>query len=262
MRKRAFLLVLALLAIPAPVRADACDVGAAPRMDVYPGRAPGRPGVFVVHGGWWSQGDKSDLSSVARRFASLGYAVFNLNYRLSGTATWPAPRDDVLAAIAHARDHAARYGFDPDRYVIVGFSAGGHLALEAGEYEGGPEGLRGVVGFSPVVSPTSAYWAGGAANASALARRLRESAVALAGCPPYRCPGTWSSMEVEGVGVPALIVHSAGEFVPARPSLALHARSPLVSVLVLPGSGHSTALYGQATVAAAAERWIAAVLTA
>ncbi|MBA2896202.1 alpha/beta hydrolase [Nonomuraea soli] len=221
-------------------------------MDVLPGDGGRRPGVFLVHGGWWSEGDKSALASVARRFSALGYAVFNLNYRLSGTARWPAQRDDTIGAIEHARRNAARYRFDPSRYVLVGFSAGGHVAASVGVDDRRPPGLRGVVGFSPVSSPRLAYDTGG---------RLGRSARALAGCSPRVCPRVWRSMEVaehaDPGDPPMLAFHAAGEFVPPAHSLPLR---PLAEVRVLPGAGHSTRLYGMRSVSRAAEKWIKSII--
>ncbi|MFD2349013.1 alpha/beta hydrolase fold domain-containing protein [Nonomuraea ferruginea] len=81
-----------------------------------------RPGVFIVHGGWWSSGDKRGMTQIARSYADMGYTVFNINYRLSTQAAWPAQRTDALAAIAAARRHADRWAFDANNYVVVGFS--------------------------------------------------------------------------------------------------------------------------------------------
>ncbi|WP_343954782.1 alpha/beta hydrolase [Nonomuraea longicatena] len=235
--------------------------GGVQQMDVIPGAATSRPGVFVVHGGWWSAGDKKTFAPVAQHFARQGYAVFNLNYRLTGAATWPAQRDDVVAAIAYARRNAARYRFDRDRYVIVGFSAGGHLAASVGVMGGRPYGLRGVVGFSPVVSPKLAHAHG---RDGVQEQRLSRSAVALAGCGPARCPAVWSSMEVAehaGPGdAPALLFHSVGDFVPPGHSFRLAGRLRGLDVRVVPGTGHSTELYAQAALARTADHWIAAAL--
>lgn len=248
-RVKILALVVAMLLVCAPI------AWAESSMDVLPGREGRRPGVFLVHGGWWSEGDKSALTPIARRYAALGYAVFNVNYRLSGTATWPAQRDDVIDAIARARAHPARYRFDPSRYVVVGFSAGGHLAAAVAVHNARPPGLRGVVGLSPVTSPHQAWLAGA---------RLRSAAVALAGCPPVRCPSTWSSMEPAkhaGPGdAPALLLHTEHEFVPAAFSLALARRLPGAEVRILDGSAHSTRLYARPSVAHAVEHWIASAL--
>jgi acetyl esterase/lipase len=57
-----------------------------------------------------------------------GYAVASVGYPLSGDTIFPAQLHDVKAAIRWLRAHADRYALDPDRIVVWGESAGGHLA--------------------------------------------------------------------------------------------------------------------------------------
>ncbi|MBB4701099.1 alpha/beta hydrolase [Sphaerisporangium siamense] len=237
------------------------------RMDVWwePG-AGRRPAVFILHGGWWSSGDKKYMTAVSRSYAALGYTVFNLNYRLSTEAAWPAQRTDTLAAITLARKHADFFSFDPDRYVVLGFSAGGHIATAVGTYRDGVPGLRGVVGVSPVVSPLTAY-SDGDEGADYDQRKLRRSAIALAGgCRPTgRCAQVWSSMEVpwhaSAHDAPVLSVHSADEFVPAYQSELLKEELAQVGVpmeiRVQPGWYHSSPLYREPGVAEYVQEWIA-----
>ncbi|GAA3129940.1 hypothetical protein GCM10010466_20830 [Planomonospora alba] len=226
-----------------------------------------RPGVFLIHGGWWSSGDKKYMTAVSRSYAELGYTVFNVNYRLSGDAAWPAQRVDVIDAIATARRHAALWSFDPDNYVVVGFSAGGHLATAVGTYKtGGLPGLKGVVGISPVVSPLTAYL-DGAESLDVNKRKLREAAIRLAGgCEPAgKCARIWQSMEVPEHAsrgdAPVLSVHSANEFVPPSHSVQLQDRlrqvGVEVTVLTEPGVNHSSPLYRMPGVAEKVQEWIA-----
>ncbi|GII80920.1 hypothetical protein Sru01_59020 [Sphaerisporangium rufum] len=242
------------------------------RMDAWWRPKSGRnPGVFILHGGWWSAGDKRYMASIVRTYADMGYTVFNLNYRLSGEAAWPAQRTDVLDAIATARRHADYFSFDPDRYVVVGFSAGGHIATAVGTYGDGVPGLRGVVGVSPVVSPLTAY-SDGDLGADYEQRRLRQAAVTLAGgCRPTGpCARVWSSMEVPWHAsrhdAPVLSVHSSDEFVPAYQSELLKEELNRVGVAmnvrVVPGVLHSTALYREPGVAESVREWVAGKLGA
>jgi acetyl esterase/lipase len=60
-----------------------------------------------------------------------GYAVFDIEYRLEPAPTWRHAAGDVQCAVAWVRRHADRFGVDPDRLVLMGSSAGGHLALLA-----------------------------------------------------------------------------------------------------------------------------------
>lgn len=224
-----------------------------------------RPGLFVIHGGWWSAGDKAMTDAIARSYAELGYTVFNVNYRLSGEASWPAQRTDVLAAIRRAVKEADRWSFDPGNYVVMGFSAGGHLAASVGTFGNGPlPGLKGVVGVSPVISPLLAY-NDGEDSPDPNARRLRRAAIQLAGgCEPRQCPRVWASMEtqwhVSRGDVPMLTAHSEEEFVPPRHSLLLRSMLGQVgvpmTVLTVPGARHSAPVYRSPGVAERIQQWI------
>ncbi|ACZ91007.1 alpha/beta hydrolase [Streptosporangium roseum] len=240
------------------------------RMDVWHhSDGVGHPGVFLIHGGWWSSGDKKYMTALSRSYVEQGYTVFNINYRLSGDAAWPAQRTDTLDAIATARRHALLWGFDSSNYVVIGFSAGGHLAAAAGTYKNsGLPGLRGVVGISPVISPLTAYNEG-TDTVDANRRKLRESAIRLAGgCEPDKCPRIWNSMEVplhaSSGDVPVLSVHSQDEFVPAEHSVRLRDRLARfgvnMTVLTEPGIEHSSPLYRLPGVAETVHAWVAAKL--
>ncbi|GAA4565370.1 alpha/beta hydrolase [Planotetraspora kaengkrachanensis] len=251
------------------VRTIAYGDGPRRRMDVWwHTKGPRRPAVFVIHGGWWSGGDKKSMTTVSRTYARLGYTVVNLDYRLSGDAPWPAQRTDTIAAINAARARAAKYNTDPDRYVVIGFSAGGHIAAAVGTYEDGLPGLRGVVGVSPIISPLTSY-ADGGTGGSHDQRKLRDTATALAGgCTPAECPDVWASMEIPDQAsagdAPMFDVHSEDEFVPPYQSellqQALKTYGVPMSIKVMPGKQHSAPLYREKGVAKAVEDWIAARL--
>ncbi|MEU6717690.1 alpha/beta hydrolase [Nonomuraea sp. NPDC046802] len=225
-----------------------------------------RPGVFLVHGGWWSSGDKRYMKEITRSYADLGYTVFNLNYRLSGDAAWPAQRTDALTAIATARKHANRWSFDPSNYVVVGFSAGGHIAAAVGTYGDGVNGLKGVVGLSPIISPLRAY-ADGEKSTDPNKRKLRAAAIRLAGgcAPKGKCSRVWASMEVawhaSKKDAPMLAVHSDKEFVPPVQSQLLKQMlgqvGVPVTVFTAPGINHSAPLYREPGVAERVQAWVA-----
>lgn len=83
------------------------------------------PLIIWIHGGAWRAGSKDKCP--AARFASRGYAVASVNYRLSQHAVFPAQIQDCKAAIRWLRAHAAAYHLDPNRFGAWGSSAGGHL---------------------------------------------------------------------------------------------------------------------------------------
>ncbi len=102
-------------------------------------RGKPRPGIVVIHGGGWLEGDKSSFASREHGvpgniedFASLGFVAVTINYRLSGEAPFPAALEDCKNAVRWLRAHAKDYNLDPDHIGAYGNSAGGHLALLLG----------------------------------------------------------------------------------------------------------------------------------
>jgi len=97
-------------------------------IDVYqPARGRDLPIAIYVHGGGFVRGDKADYNNVVAYFAAHGIVGVNANYRLAPKVTWPAESEDVGAAVAFVKKHAAEYGGDPNRVILIGHSAGAHL---------------------------------------------------------------------------------------------------------------------------------------
>ncbi|HXU80790.1 MAG TPA: alpha/beta hydrolase [Polyangia bacterium] len=105
-------------------------------LDVYrpPATAAPVPAVIVIHGGGWSGGDKGETPEQSARLAAQGYAVFDIQYRVSPQPNWKSAVGDVKCAIGWVKQHAREAGveIDPQRVTLLGRSAGGHLALVAG----------------------------------------------------------------------------------------------------------------------------------
>jgi acetyl esterase/lipase len=100
------------------------------QMDVYlpDGDAPRNPAVLFIHGGSWTGGDKDHFRAAGRRLARSGYVVASTNYRLVPGGRFPRNIQDCLCSLAYLRAHAAEHRIDPDRIVVMGYSAGAHLA--------------------------------------------------------------------------------------------------------------------------------------
>ena len=123
------------------------------KLDLYlPDEGDGPwPVIFYVHGGGWMMGTKT-LGAVTCVIGALdrGYAVIAPDYRLAPGVTFPEFIFDIKTAVRWARAHAAEYGLDPDRFGMIGDSAGGHITLMIGftaghaEYEGEQYGWPGV----------------------------------------------------------------------------------------------------------------------
>jgi acetyl esterase/lipase len=90
------------------------------------------PVVVWVHGGAWKVNDKyADMSYMKNTLKSIlesGYALASIDYRHSTSAIFPAQIEDCYEALQYLHDHAKQYKLDPSKFVLMGFSAGGHLA--------------------------------------------------------------------------------------------------------------------------------------
>lgn len=106
------------------------------RMDIYVPKTPTPPPVVVwIFGGSWKFGSKAYHVNL-RDLTRSGIAVAAIEYRLSGTAIYPAQLQDCQAAVDWLRAHGAEMGIDPKRIGISGESSGGHLAALLGTVEG------------------------------------------------------------------------------------------------------------------------------
>ena len=97
------------------------------------------PLLVFIHGGGWKGGKKEDYKLYTQVFATKGYVVASVGYRLTGEAKFPACVNDVKCAIRYLRSNAAALGVDAERIGVVGGSAGGHLAMMIGYSSDIPE---------------------------------------------------------------------------------------------------------------------------
>ncbi len=90
-----------------------------------------RSAVIVVHGGAWNAGKRSDFPQWDGWLASLGYTVFDIDYRIAPQPNAETATNDVLCAVQWVKRNAQAVKVSPDRIILMGRSAGGHLALLA-----------------------------------------------------------------------------------------------------------------------------------
>ena len=104
------------------------------QLDIYlPAQAKGAlPLIIWVHGGAWMMNDKyadmGYMKNTLRSFLEKGFAVASIDYRHSTTAIFPAQIQDCNLAIEFLHKNANTYQLDKNKFVLMGFSAGGHLA--------------------------------------------------------------------------------------------------------------------------------------
>ncbi|MWA06269.1 alpha/beta hydrolase fold domain-containing protein [Actinomadura sp. LD22] len=193
-----------------------------------------RPGVLIIHGGYWLGGSKDSWKYFARKLSDAGYVVLSANYRLAPKAQWPAQRDDALGALRFMKRHARTWNLDPDRIVVLGSSSGGQLATQIGTHGTGTDLVRGVVALSPPNNPFLAYKDGALTGASSRQRKLRQAVVDLVHCVPGSAEATpkaancWkrvedadSSTHASAGDAPMLLLHATGDFVPVAQSQGL-----------------------------------------
>jgi acetyl esterase/lipase len=132
------------------------------RADLWPpsDHLPSGLGLIYAHGSAWRVGDKDLLTRpFFRRLAAQGHLVLDIAYSLWPNASLPAMVAEVNQAILWLKENGPAYGVNPDRIVLMGGSAGGHLALLAAYTPGHPAfrlagaagdtSVRGVVAFYP-----------------------------------------------------------------------------------------------------------------
>jgi acetyl esterase/lipase len=108
--------------------------------DIYrpPSELNKHTAVIHLHGGGFRGGSKVGART-ARQLAALGYTCIATQYRLATEAKWPAQIQDVKACIRWVRANTERLDVRPEKVAVLGYSAGGHLALVAGGSPGLPE---------------------------------------------------------------------------------------------------------------------------
>jgi acetyl esterase/lipase len=103
----------------------------------------------MIHGGGWNTGDKSDfdqyVDSLKKREPT--YAIFNINYRLANSPDlFPSQENDVQAAVEFINGKKTEYRIS-DKFVLIGASAGAHLALLQGYKHSVPVKVKAIIDF-------------------------------------------------------------------------------------------------------------------
>lgn len=187
------------------------------KLDLYLPKTKGKNAlVFYVHGGGWTHGNKEAEYEKIKVFIENGFAVANIEYRLARQAPAPAAVEDVYCALVYLLKHANDYKIDTKKVILMGGSAGGHLALLVGfqavqpVYNGGCKypgfkaagiiskyGPTDVLTWEPArkIDGASAAWLGDKINNEKFIKTLS--------------PVNYVSKEVQGI--PVLFVHGKND---------------------------------------------------
>ncbi len=131
-------------------------------LDLYRASGSGseraRPLVLFIHGGFWRALDKRDHSFVVPPLLSTGAVVANVNYDLCPAISLTAMVEQIVRAVRFCHVHAPQWEADPGRLVLIGHSAGAHLAArvlnQASDQLGLPADLvHGFAGISGIYEP-------------------------------------------------------------------------------------------------------------
>jgi len=199
------------------------------KMDIYnaPKANKPTPVVINIHGGGWNHGVKESQTGF-NTFFKMGYAVANIEYRLTGQATAPAAVEDTRCALIYLIKNAKALNIDVNKIVIMGGSSGGHLALMGGllgndhRFDGNCPGVENIKvaaiidkygiadvwdwGYGPNITSKSAItWLGNKAKDQEFAKSVSPMSYVNKNSPP------------------TFIVHGdADPTVPYQQSVALH----------------------------------------
>ncbi len=220
------------------------------KLDVYARRGDTSPNptVIYIHGGGWVGGTKEASALSLAPYLEMGFSAVNVEYRLGRVSRAPAAVEDCRCALRWVIANAERYGFDPNRLIVTGNSAGGHLSLTTGilpesaglDYEcHGREDLKvaAVINYygitdvndlmagKPNEKSYTVSWLGGQPDRDAIAKRVSPIHYVRKGLPPI------------------LTIHGdADPTVPYQHAVILHKKLDSVGVmnelLTIPGGKH------------------------
>ncbi|HEX6574098.1 MAG TPA: alpha/beta hydrolase [Gemmatimonadaceae bacterium] len=211
------------------------------------------PVAILVHGGCFKAqyATTRDLAAMADALKEDGIATWNVEYRRVGQpgGGWPGTYLDVANAVDYLRNIAKKYSLDLNRVVIVGHSAGGHLAMWAAArsrvpstsaiYTKNPTRVRGVIDLAGPLDLS--------AHITEYEQLCRDSVItSLMGGTPQTVSARYaqaSPIKLVPLGIPqVLVIGEHEDFVP-RPLVEAYAQAATqagdsVRTIVIPAVGH------------------------
>jgi acetyl esterase/lipase len=188
-------------------------------------RLPSKPGphpvVLLIHGGCWKApyATLRDLAPMGDALKAAGIATWNIEYRRlpQPGSGWPGTYLDVGAAVDHLHSLAGPYNLDLNHVVVVGHSAGAHLAMWVGVRHKLPKGselfvknplpIRGVVNLAGTIDMSK--------NIPGMEAVCRDAAVtSMLGGTPTEVPEHYnqvSAINMLPLGIPQVLVWGTRE---------------------------------------------------
>ena len=208
------------------------------------------PVAIMIHGGGWKAAfGISYFGKAAAELTAMGIATWSLEYRRLGNVGggWPGTFQDIASGSDHVRELAKAFPLDLDRVVVVGHSAGGHLALWAGGrrkiskdpdlMSSDPVPLRGILALAPGTDLADYYRTGKMGKG-----HLGDTIERLLGGSPEHFPQRYkhtSIVEMLPLGTRQIVVFGElDDWTDARYFQKARAAGDDISMIKAPHAGH------------------------
>jgi acetyl esterase/lipase len=200
-------------------------------------RLPETPGphpvIVFIHGGCWlNQFSLDHVSAMSRALANQGYAVWTPEYRRVGDAGggWPGTFEDIVRSIGLLNELVPEYSLDLSRVIIMGHSAGGHLALWLAAQNNLP--ICGVISLAGICD-LRAY--------ERLGNDCAASLPGLLGGTSREVPERWAKanpIELRPIGIPVSLIHGERDTIVPLSQSESFAAAAGCELHVVRGGGH------------------------
>ena len=181
------------------------------------------PIILYIHGGGFTMGDRFESGSNLRWFTDRGWLALSIDYTLSSVDRhlWDIATTQVACAMAWTAANAARFGGDPTRISLLGSSAGGNLAINAGYLANAGRLESSCGGTVPRVSAVSALYppvdlaAAWASQVPAISDMARQFNTYYVGGSPEQFPDRYrfvaSGTYISAAAPPTLVMYGAND---------------------------------------------------
>ena len=205
------------------------------------------PTVIFFHGGGDDRGIKETELFYFLRYLELGWNVVNVEHRLAGVTLGPAAMQNGLCALRWMARNASLYGFDVNKLIISGQSAGGWAALTVAMAGNGLRVDAPCAGTNDVKVAAVVNWYGVSDPTDHVNRGSPGIVAAFRGLPnAVEVAKTVSPVHLVSASAPPVIsIHGdADGTVPYAQSVRLHAALKSIGVterlVTIPGGGHGS----------------------